>query len=1085
MSSNSNGNAGDETQAVDETNSSTPGGTANNHSNNSYHTNSNNNCIQSQHIMNTQQLLQQLPTNQENITNSLLPHLFGTKYDSFVDDNDNADNVNYLNALYANSSTGNGEDMDFPLFLWDMDEGTGASTGGTTGTGGRSTPAAAPQATTNQGSGFDSISTMSKLLPSQSSSNVGNNQANNQGAQSQPQLQVGNPLNTNTNSSMNMNLLNFNMNVPQSQSGVATNFSAQSFVNDLANQLASAAGGAGSTTGTNTSCGNPLVNANALQPLHQFNLGNFQLTFDNSNLQQQQQQHPGVGGLLATAPALQQGGYNNNSNNNNTAAAASTTNPLFGLQGNTAQPWNNVRTAAGTNSAAGSSNNNNSTSSIPQHHQFVNQIANVPKVDNRAPGSSSSGHSSTVNNNFQQQQQNNINQLLGSLNPQIMNSLGFSQNRNNSGGRSNNFNQQQQQEQDQVQKFQLLQQQLYNQRNLMFPPPPQQHQQQQQQQFQIRMTSPSSNQQQQNSNNQNAFIPSGANNQQGTTTPNNVPDKQKSHQQQNQQRAGTNTTTTNSSSKRRKLGDNESLPLTTTTNGSTTTVSNNDKTHAVVSCSDTDGEQVTITHASTVRSSNTSNAVATSKKQRNVAAVSSASVSRSGVTNNGNNITTKESSISSISSNSRHSDPKTAKATDNGNNHSGSSSGGGEEEEEDESNIPSLSKSEDLMSEEEKAQANRLRNREHARNTRARKKAYLESLKSTLDELCKERDTLVSERAGAASLLLEMQKTRTDVLLSFFALRSSYEKRRQTWSSILDESIMCVMPVTPYRSFLASEVQISRCQRNVMGIDGVINDTASLHVLLNSLVDRSKNPYAAMKFRYTLIAEDAVVSGNQMMARWSMSTENAIELGAKREVTKAGMLCAKFSSAHKIVHLELMFDVMAFMLQLKQSSGVRTFTMVPNTVQTCVGHFGDKPMLMTLAERPYTITQVNSAWEKMTSWTGDEVVGKQSCKILQGDDTEANAVKALMCHVRYQRTASASFINYDRHGRKFRQFINIYPLSTDSKITHYFALTVYYEKILSNEESEAASKTIQNTKNDDVELKEESSTSDNLKDGNT
>lgn len=1062
MSSNSNGNIGDETQAVDGANSSTPGGTgtANNQSNTSYHTNNNNNSIQSQHTMNTQQLLQQLPTSQENISNSLLPHLFGTnKYDSFVDDN--ADNVNYLNALYANSSTGNGEDMDFPLFLWDMDEGTGASTGGTTGTGGRSTPAAAPQATTNHGSGSDSISTMSKLLPSQSSSNSGNNQA----AQSQSQLQVGNPLNTNNNSSMNMNLLNFNMNVPQSQSGVATNFSAQSFVNDLASQLASAAGGAG--TGTNTSCGNPLANASALQPLHQFNLGNFQLTFDNSNLQQQQ--HPG--GVLATAPALQQGGCNN--------AAASAANSLFGLQGNTAQPpWNNVRAAAGTNSAAGSSNNNNnSTSSIPQHHHFVNQIAILPKVNNRAPGSSSSGHSSTANNNFQQQQQqqqNNINQLLGSLNPQIMNSLGFSQNGNNSGGPSNNFNQQQQQqqEQDQVQKFQLLQQQLYNQGNLMFPPPPQQHQQQQQQ-FQIRMTSSSSNQQQQNSNNQNAFIPSDANNQQGTTTSSSVPGKQQSHQQQKQQRAGTNTTTTSSSSKKRKLGDNESLQIPTTTHGSTTTVSNNHKTHAVVSCSDTDGEQVTTTHTTTIRSSNASNAVATNKKQRNVAAVSSASGSRSGIINNGNNIATKESSISSISSNSRHSDPKAAKATDNGNNNS--SSGGGEEE--DESNIPSLTKFEDdLMSEEEKAQANRLRNREHARNTRARKKAYLESLKSTLDELCKERDTLVSERAGAASLLLEMQKTRTDVLLSFFALRSSYEKRRHTWSSILDESIMCVMPVTPYRSFLASEVQISRCQRNVMGIDGVINDTASLHVLLNSLVDRSKNPNAVMKFRYTLVAEDAVVSGNQMMARWSMSTENAVELGAKREVTKAGMLCAKFSSAHKIVHLELMFDVMAFMLQLKQSSGVRTFTMVPNTVQTCAGQFRDKPMVMTLAERPYTITQVNTAWEQMTSWTGDEVVGKQSCKILQGDDTEGNAVEALMCHVRYQRPASASFINYDRHGHKFRQFINVYPLSTDSKITHYFALTVYYEKIESSKESEAASKPIQNTKNDDVVSKEESST---------
>jgi PAS domain S-box-containing protein len=258
---------------------------------------------------------------------------------------------------------------------------------------------------------------------------------------------------------------------------------------------------------------------------------------------------------------------------------------------------------------------------------------------------------------------------------------------------------------------------------------------------------------------------------------------------------------------------------------------------------------------------------------------------------------------------------------------------------------------------------------------------------------------------------------------------------------------MCVIPVTPYRSFPASEVQISRCQRNVMGIDGMISDTASLHVLLNSLVDRSKHPNAVTKFRYTLVSEDSVVSGNQMMARWSMTTENAVQLGAKREVSKSGMLCAKFNSAHKIVHLELMFDVMAFMLQLKQSSGATTFNMVPNTVQTCIGQFSNQPMVITLAERPYTITHVNPAWEEMTSWTSEEVVGKHSCKILQGDETEEKTVEALICHVQFQRPSTAAFLNYDRYGRKFRHFMNVYPLSTDSKITHYFGLTVHYEKI--------------------------------------
>jgi PAS domain S-box-containing protein len=347
----------------------------------------------------------------------------------------------------------------------------------------------------------------------------------------------------------------------------------------------------------------------------------------------------------------------------------------------------------------------------------------------------------------------------------------------------------------------------------------------------------------------------------------------------------------------------------------------------------------------------------------------------------------------------------------------------------------------------EKAKANRDRNREHARNTRLRKKAYLEQLKMTVDELCLERDTLVSERAGASNILVEMHNTRTEVLMSFFALRSVYEKQRELWASILEESCFaCVMPVTPYRSFPASEVQVSKCQRTVLGIDGMMADTASLHVLLNNLVDRSRFPTATIQFRYTLVTEDAVVAGNQMMARWVMSTVNATQFGARMEVAKQGMLCCKFNSAHKIVGLELMFDVMAFMLQLKQATGSHEFAVVPNTVQTCQRAF-KIPMVITLAERPYTIVQVNKLWEEMTGFKAEEVVGRASCRILQGQESDRKGTEKLMNEVRFKRPAAAVLLNYTKQGTMFRNYMNVYPLSTDSKITHYVALTGHSESL--------------------------------------
>lgn len=348
------------------------------------------------------------------------------------------------------------------------------------------------------------------------------------------------------------------------------------------------------------------------------------------------------------------------------------------------------------------------------------------------------------------------------------------------------------------------------------------------------------------------------------------------------------------------------------------------------------------------------------------------------------------------------------------------------------------------LSPSEKLKASRDRNREHARNTRLRKKAYLEKLKHTVDELCRERDTLVSERAGAANLLAEMHNIRTEVLMSLFALRTSNERRRKLWSSILDESsFTCVMPVTPYRSFPASEVQVSKCLRTILGIDGMIADTASLHVLFDSLIDRTISPYGIIDFRYTLVTEEAVVAGSQMMARWVMTTTNAVQLGARMEVSKQGMLSCKFNSAHKIVGLEFMFDVMAFMLQLKQAAGSDGFTVIPNTVQTCQRSF-DKPMVMTQSEPPYTIIQVNSLWEEMTGYSSDEVVGRLSCSVLQGANMDRVSLIKMMDEVRHKRPASALLVNRRKTGDSFTNYLVIYPLSTDSRVAYFLGLSIFW-----------------------------------------
>eukprot|EP00970_Alexandrium_tamarense_P019413 scaffold13998_cov234-Alexandrium_tamarense.AAC.4 len=119
---------------------------------------------------------------------------------------------------------------------------------------------------------------------------------------------------------------------------------------------------------------------------------------------------------------------------------------------------------------------------------------------------------------------------------------------------------------------------------------------------------------------------------------------------------------------------------------------------------------------------------------------------------------------------------------------------------------------------------------------------------------------------------------------------------------------------------------------------------------------------------------------------------------------------------------------------------------IPNAVQTCQKQY-DYPMVMTLADRPYTIVQVNERWENLTGYKATEVVGKRSCTILQGTDTTRKDLDKLMGPVLFKRPSCGMMTNYTKTGRRYRTYITIYPLSTDSNISHYFGLTTFVQWI--------------------------------------
>lgn len=120
---------------------------------------------------------------------------------------------------------------------------------------------------------------------------------------------------------------------------------------------------------------------------------------------------------------------------------------------------------------------------------------------------------------------------------------------------------------------------------------------------------------------------------------------------------------------------------------------------------------------------------------------------------------------------------------------------------------------------EQKKQSSRDRNREHARCTRLRKKAYVDKLKELVDGLHAERNEDARKRRAAVQCLAEVQELRRKVVNTFLEYHCTFERDYNKWKLIVEtggekkddnaeeEAFWMKQPVTPYRSFRRCEIQ--------------------------------------------------------------------------------------------------------------------------------------------------------------------------------------------------------------------------------------------------------------------------------------
>jgi len=83
------------------------------------------------------------------------------------------------------------------------------------------------------------------------------------------------------------------------------------------------------------------------------------------------------------------------------------------------------------------------------------------------------------------------------------------------------------------------------------------------------------------------------------------------------------------------------------------------------------------------------------------------------------------------------------------------------------------------------------------------------------------------------------------------------------------------------------------------------------------------------------------------------------------------------------------------------------------------------------------IIYANPAFEKMTGWTMQEVVGK-SPRILQGKDTDYNIFRDLKEQLQKGETWSGRTINYRKDGSKFHMEWSIVPIRNEAWVIHQY-----------------------------------------------
>ena len=209
----------------------------------------------------------------------------------------------------------------------------------------------------------------------------------------------------------------------------------------------------------------------------------------------------------------------------------------------------------------------------------------------------------------------------------------------------------------------------------------------------------------------------------------------------------------------------------------------------------------------------------------------------------------------------------------------------------------------------ERARQNRDRNREHARNTRLRKKAYVEELKRTLTELVAQRDAVDLEKRQAAQREVEQREVRFRVMEEFIKLRGRNEPNFARWAAILEDGFTLTVPVSSFCKKVVGG-ELYEFEQKLNSVETVMAESTSFSEFLQTLgVDGS----GAVTMNVVCDRQNFFMDGCNAMLEWS-----AVSAGGKSQVRMKGLVRGSFSPAsNKLVSASISYDCGAIAAQVQ------------------------------------------------------------------------------------------------------------------------------------------------------------------------